>query len=153
MNSRQEVQAVLLPTLTVPVLRTADLRRLTAFYCHAMDFRLLQEVPGVLAYMAHGPVRMQLWQSAGVVRDTCRITLDGPEENVFQIYRRLSGSARALLHESAPRLKPWGAWEFALTDIDGNRLMFVQWGRKIVPAQTAPRSPDHRSPSQPGGAC
>ena len=31
------------------------------------------------------------------------------------------------LDEVAPELKPWGAWEFILTDLDGNRLVFLEW--------------------------
>jgi hypothetical protein len=38
--------------------------------------------------------------------------------------------------DDAPRLKPWGAWEFCLLDAEGIRLVFVQWalGRRVLPA-------------------
>ena len=35
----------------------------------------------------------------------------------------------ALVDVPSPRAMPWGAWQFCLTDIDGNRLTFTQWPR------------------------
>lgn len=46
---------------------------------------------------------------------------------MFEVHARLAQHARGALGEDAPRLRPWGAWEFSLTDIEGNRLIFVQW--------------------------
>lgn len=117
----------LVPAMTVPAVCTPDLTRLLAYYRDRLGFQVIQEVRGVLALIQHGPVRLQLWQRAGEFQGDCRIRLDGHQANVFQVHARLAQNARSALGEKAPRLRPWGAWEFNLTDIEGNRLIFVQW--------------------------
>lgn len=114
------------PAMAVPALCTANLERLLAWY-RELGFRVIQEVRGVLAFIGHGPVRLQLWQRAGPPRHECFIRLDGPGANVFDVHAALAQHARRALGEAAPRLRAWGAWEFSLTDIEGNRVVFVQW--------------------------
>jgi hypothetical protein len=86
----------------------------------------------VVGFVQHGPVRLQLWQRAGNFQADCRIRLDGQNANVFQVHASLARHARNVLGEEAPRLRPWGAWEFSLTDAEGNRLIFVQWAVNSV---------------------
>lgn len=117
----------LVPAMTVPAVCTPNLMQLLAYYRDQLGFQVIQEVRGVLAFVQHGPVRLQLWQRAGQFRRDFRIRLDGQGCNVFQVHARLAQHARGALGEDAPRLRPWGAWEFSLTDIEGNRLIFVQW--------------------------
>lgn len=117
----------LVPAMTVPAVCTPNLAQLLAYYRDQLGFQVIQEVRGVLAFIQHGPVRLQLWQRAGKFQGDCRIRLDGQDANVFQVHARLAQHARSALGEEAPRLRPWGAWEFSLTDIEGNRLIFVQW--------------------------
>lgn len=120
-------QTAVLPVLAIPVLHTPDLARTLAHYRQVLGFQLAQQVPGVVALLRHGPLQLQLWQCAGLSGpQTCRIALDGGPADVFGIHQRLAASARACL-DGAPCLRPWGAWEFSLTDGEGNRLMFVQW--------------------------
>lgn len=137
-------QNAVLPALAVPVLRTPDLARTLAHYRKALGFQPAQHVPGVVALLRHGPLRLQLWQCAGLPGpETCRVPLDGSLADVFDIHQRLACNARAFL-DGAPRLKPWGAWEFSLTDGEGNRLMFVQWIVNSVVAQDNPAAGDDR---------
>jgi len=122
----------LVPTMTVPALCTANLAQLLAHYRDEWGFEVVQHVPGVVAFVRHGPVSLQLWQRAGRFQRDCRIRLDGQDANVFQVHARLARQARRALGEEAPQLRPWGAWEFSLTDIEGNRLIFVQWAVSSV---------------------
>jgi hypothetical protein len=64
--------------------------------------------------------------------------LDEPGQCIFQLHARPARHARALL-DAPPQLRPWGAWEFRLTDIDGNRLVFVQWVAGTVLGADVPR--------------
>ena len=117
----------ILPTLRIPVLRTARLARTVAHYRDALGFRVAQMVPGVVALMRHGPVCLQLWQHGDLAApESCRIALNGVGIDIFQCHARLAASARPWM-DMTPRLKPWGAWEFCLLDAEGNRLIFVQW--------------------------
>ncbi|MBX3587009.1 MAG: hypothetical protein KF796_10205 [Ramlibacter sp.] len=145
-----------LPALAIPVLRTARLARTQRLYQEALGFTLAQEVPGVVALLRHGPLCLQLWQHGQLPQpDCCRIPLDGPDLDIFQCHARLAASARAWI-DDAPRLKPWGAWEFCLLDAEGNRLVFVQWalGRlvlaedRLTPPGGMP-APGHRAPRIP----
>jgi hypothetical protein len=122
----------LFPAMSVPVVCTPNLAQLLAHYRGELGFRVIQEVRGVLAVVQHGPVRLQLWQRAGKSPGDCRIRLDGQEANVFDVHARLARHARAAMDEDAPRLRPWGAWEFSLTDAEGHRLIFVQWAANHV---------------------
>lgn len=117
----------ILPVLAIPMLRAPQLGRAVAHYREAAGFTLAQQVPGVVALLRHGPLCLQLWQSeAPVLPVLCRVPLDGIQAGVFDIHRRLARTARAWI-DGAPRMKPWGAWEFSATDAEGNRLVFVQW--------------------------
>lgn len=122
----------LVPAMTVPAVCTPNLAQLLAYYRDQLGFQVAQEVRGVLAFLRHGPVRLQLWQRTGQSLRDCRIQLDGQGCNVFQVHARLAQHARSALGEDAPKLRPWGAWEFSLTDIEGNRLIFVQWAVNSV---------------------
>lgn len=116
----------LLPAMAIPVLRTPKLARTLAHYCDALGFTLAQQVPGVLALVRHGPLCLQLWQSAQAAEPAhCRIVLDGGCADIFDCHRRLARHARQAL-DGVPALRPWGAWEFRLTDGEGNRLVFAQ---------------------------
>jgi hypothetical protein len=110
----------------IPIVRTTHLRRLVVFYVEALGFRVLQEVPHVVALLAHGRLRLQLWQS-DFAGSRCAITLDGAGATIFDVHTRLAKVGRHLLSGNAPQLKPWGAWEFTLTDLDANQLVFLQW--------------------------
>jgi hypothetical protein len=66
------------------------------------------------------------------------LALDEPGQCIFQLHARPARHARALL-DAPPQLRPWGAWEFRLTDIDGNRLVFVQWVAGTVLGADVPR--------------
>jgi catechol 2,3-dioxygenase-like lactoylglutathione lyase family enzyme len=110
----------------IPIVRTAHLPRLVAFYVEALGFRLVQQVPHVVALLACGPVRLQLWQSP-CAGGRCVLTLDGAGGNVFAVHAHLRRLGRHLLSGNGPELKPWGAWEFTLTDLDANQLVFMQW--------------------------
>lgn len=117
----------LVPAMAVPAVGTPNLAQLLAYYRDQLGFQLIQEVRGVVALIQHGPVRLQLWQRAGKLGGDCRIRLDGHDANVFQVHASLAQHARSTLGEVVPMLRPWGAWEFSLTDAEGNRLIFVQW--------------------------
>lgn len=117
----------LVRAMSVPAVCTPNLTQLLAYYRDQLGFQVIQEVRGVLAFVQHGPVRLQLWQWAGKFQGDRRIRLDGQDANVFQVHASLAQRARSALGEDAPSLRPWGAWEFSLIDVEGNRLIFVQW--------------------------
>lgn len=119
----------LVPELPVPVVRTPDLRSLLAHYRDVLGFELLQHVPAVVALLRHGPVRLQLWQRAGARPACCRIALDGTDGGVFALHARLWRLGATA--SAAPRLQPWGAWEFGLGDCAGNGLVFFQWATTV----------------------
>ena len=48
--------------MAVPAVCTSNLRSSLVYYRDAWGFEVKQEVPGVLAVVQHGPVRLQLWQ-------------------------------------------------------------------------------------------
>lgn len=133
----------ILPTLAIPVLRTPRLARTVAHYRDALGFTVAQEVHGVVALLRHGPLCLQLWQHGDLPQpECCRIALDGASLDIFQCHARLAQYARPWM-DVAPRLKPWGAWEFCLLDAEGNRLIFVQWA-------LAQAMPDFDAPSATG---
>lgn len=138
----------LLPVMAVPVVRAANLGMLVAHYRDTLKFTVVQEVRGVVAFVTHGPVRLQLWQSGGQTPCDCRVQLDGRGANLFQVHASLARHARAALAEQSPQLKPWGAWEFSLVDSEGNRLIFVQWAINSVFGQ-APEDASRRQQSAP----
>ena len=117
----------LLPKMRVPALCTTNLKKLLAFYRDALGFQVLQQVPGVLALLRHGSVRLQLWQQHCAAQTIRTIRIELEEEDVFQLHTRMARHERSATADEAPRLQPWGAWEFSLIDAEGNRLVFVQW--------------------------
>lgn len=121
----------ILPTLAVPVLRTARLARTLALYRDGLGFTVAQHIPGVLALLRHGAVQIQLWQHGTLPQpECCRVALDGLPVDIFACHAQLARSARPWL-DVAPRLQPWGAWEFCLLDSEGNRLIFTQWATTV----------------------
>lgn len=121
-----------LPCLPTPVLFTSDLQRLSAFYEVAAGFELLQHVPGVCATLRRAGLVLQLWARAGRSPGHSWITLEAGDPSIFELHRQLAQQAQPLLDCLAPQLSTWGAWEFGLTDIEGNRLVFVQWAHSSV---------------------
>lgn len=130
----------LLPRLPIPVLRTPQLARSVAWYRAVLGFTPAQVVPGVVALLRLGPVQLQLWQTPEAAPHGCHIPLDGLGASVFECHSRMARAARAWI-ANAPVLKPWGSWEFALTDGDGNHLLFTQ-GATALPTQPQPHLPD-----------
>lgn len=135
-----------LPVMAAPVLCTPHLARLARFY-QAAGFRLEQQVPGVLAVLSCGVLHLQLWARADAAPGSrsC-ITFEPGDGSIFDLYASLARSARALLEPAAPRLEAWGAWEFALTDIDGHRLVFAQWASDVAPPAAAARQAGRHRP-------
>ena len=123
-----------------PALHTGDLRGLLRDYCGALGFAPVQYVPGVFALCALGSARLQLWQRAGwqppARGQALRVTVAA---GVFGLYARMAPAARGRL-VGPPALEPWGAWEFTLHDVQGNRLTFVEWAVPLPQAvRRAPR--------------
>lgn len=108
-----------------PILRTRNLRQLVTFYVEALDFRVVQMVPDVVALLACGPFQIQLWQSQRA-SGRCLATLAAGAGTIFDLHARLARHGRSLL-SGAPQLKVWGAFEFSLVDYEGNQLVFLQW--------------------------
>jgi hypothetical protein len=140
--------ADLLPVMAVPVVRASNLGLLVKHYRDVLKFAVVQEVRGVVAFVKHGPVCLQLWQSGGKTRGDCRVQLNGRGANLFQLHVSLARHARAALVEESPQLKPWGAWEFSLIDSEGNRLIFMQWAINSVFGQV-PTHASQRPQSSP----
>jgi catechol 2,3-dioxygenase-like lactoylglutathione lyase family enzyme len=129
------------PRLAIPVLRTASLARSLAWYRDVLGFEQRQQVPHVLALLRLRGVELQLWQVRNAVEQDCLLQVDPGRGCIFACHACLARSARAWIGPP-PRLRPWGAWEFALTDPDGHRLRFEQW---VAPA------PGASPPGRPSG--
>lgn len=130
----------LLPTQPVPVLLTRDPLRLARFYVHALEFELVQHIVGVFASLRSGSLPLQVWGRQDAQPTRTHVTLEEGDASIFDVHRQLQRVAPALLDTPVPRRTQWGPWQFCLTDIDGNRLLFQQWGepgRRGHPAATA----------------
>lgn len=135
------------------VLRTPDLPRAVADYTGVLGFTCRQHIPGVLAVVEHGPLSLQLWacgaQPGRWEKPDPRDKGFMPEHHsvvVSHIHALHASLRRAALRQvrthiagkqhryagrvdaEGPRLQPWGAWEFAFHDIDGQVLHCVDWG-------------------------
>ncbi|MCJ0763786.1 VOC family protein [Variovorax terrae] len=114
-------------TAARPVLATPRLARALAHYREVLGFELLQEIPGVLGFVRGAGITLQLWQRPGPVQPVrCRVPLDGAPGAIFESHARLARQSRGCVSQ-APRLRPWGAWEFSLTDGDGHCITLAQW--------------------------
>lgn len=138
------------------VVRTPNLARALADYTQVLGFRCEQHIHGVVALLSHGPLSVQLWgcgarpgrweQPDGVEHRTWpghhRVAVSGIHALYVSLRRSLLCPVRTglagpvALHADllgqrlgahGPRLQPWKAWEFSLTDIDGNVLHLIDW--------------------------
>lgn len=130
------------------VLRTPDLARALADYTGRLGFECLQHVPGALALLCHGPLQLQLWACAAPPGRFERLRATDlpaarfvPAQQSVVVHRieALYTSLRAALKAAGmdplarlsvggPMLRPWGAREFELRDLHGNRIHCVDWG-------------------------
>lgn len=130
------------------VLRTPDLPRALADYTGRLGFECLQHIPGALAMVRHGPLQLQLWACAATPGRFERLTpsdvpvgrfAPGQQSIVVSRIEHLYASLRAALKRAGmnplsrlsaggPVMRPWGAREFELRDLHGNRIHCVDWG-------------------------
>lgn len=116
--------AQILPVLPVPVVPTRDVARLTTFYRVAIGFEVLQWIPGVVALLACGPLRVQLWQRPDAAPAVVRVPLTA-QLSLIEVHAALARHASSLLQQRRPCVQSSRAWDFDLIDLDGNRLKFV----------------------------
>ena len=129
-------------------LRTPDLARALADYTGRLGFECLQHIPGALAFVRHGPLQLQLWACAAPPGRFERLAssdvpvarfVPGQQSVVVHRIEALYASLRdalksagmnplARLSEGGPMVRPWGAREFELRDLHGNRIHCVDWG-------------------------
>lgn len=120
--------SALVPALAVPAIRTARIAGLLPFYRDALGFDVPQHVPGTVALLRHGHVRLQLWQQPEQPMPALvRAEVQGGHAEIFALYGRLACRGQGAGLDESPRLRAWGAWEFLLTDPEGNRIVFAQW--------------------------
>ncbi len=131
---------------TVPILHAARLDAAVQDYTGAMGFEIVQYVPGVLAVLRIGEVHLYLWQHGADVQNGKPVTFKPGHHRVavtsaFDAHTGLlctlnkprNGAVAGELARlpcrlsGPPQLQPWGAWEFSLTDADGNVLDMVEW--------------------------
>ena len=113
--------------LAIPVVRTARLADLLPDYRDRLRFRVRQQVPGVLAVLERGDVRLQLWQvqdHAGPERTV--VDLDACATNIFRLAADLVRAGGPLLATTGPCMQAWGTWTFTLLDAQGNEIVFAQ---------------------------
>lgn len=135
------------------ILRTPDLARTVDDYTGVLGFTCRQHIPGVIAVVEHGPVRLQLWACGampgpGEQADShvqswrpeqhsvavCHIhaLFASLRQSILRAVRTSVNGTRSLnvhrLPEGGPVLQPWGAWEFSFKDIDGHAVHCVDWG-------------------------
>ncbi len=128
-------------TASLPVVNTGCLAAALADYRDVMGFSVCQHIPGVLAVLRLGSLRLHLWQRAAPTLTlhpgkpvTCYRV---PCESVFDLYKSLANRVPERI-AAAPTLKPWGAWECEVRDGDGNVLRLVQWAVNSAFALGAP---------------
>lgn len=135
------------------ILHTPDLARAVNDYTSVLGFTCRQHIPGVIALVEHGPLRLQLWACGAKPgpgerpdpppRDwhpeqlsvaVCHIQalFASLRQSILRAVRTSVNGTRSLnvhrLPEGGPVLQPWGAWEFSFTDIDGHTVHCVDWG-------------------------
>jgi catechol 2,3-dioxygenase-like lactoylglutathione lyase family enzyme len=135
------------------MLRTPNLPRAVADYTGVLGFECRQHIPGVLALLEHGSLCVQLWACSApagrwekpdphqrawapghhraVVCDIQALYASIQSAIMKPVRTTLSGTQALHAHRlpaSAPSLQPWGAWEFAFTDVDGHTIHCVDWG-------------------------
>lgn len=149
------------------VVRTPNLARALADYTQVLGFNCQQHIPGVVALLSHGPLSLQLWgcgarpgrwEQPDLVENTYwpghhRVNVHGIHALYASLRRSLLRPVRTgltgpvALHADqleqrlgmhGPRLQPWKAWEFRLTDVDGNVLHLIDWS----PCQSEASVPD-----------
>lgn len=126
-----------LPTLPCPVLLSRDPLRLARFYIHALEFELVQHIVGAFASLRSAALPLQVWGRRDAHPGRTTVVLEQGDASIFDVHRQLVRVAPALLDSRSPRPMAWGAWQFGLTDIDGNQLLFVQWRDGPPPADAA----------------
>lgn len=131
-----------LPALPVPLLVTREPGRLALFYAGVLGLDLVHHVPGAFAFLRGGGLALQLWGRPDAAPGCASVTLEDGDASIFEIHANLARAAPALL-DGSPRRMPWGGWQFRLSDIDGNRLVFLQWGARA-------QEPRRGSPGAPG---
>lgn len=117
----------IIPAMAVPALCTLNLQRLIVYYRDVLGFDLKQAVPAVLAVVQRGPLRLQLWQRPDAIASDIRIALQGSLTEFFELHAALARHATRANEMEPPSLRPWAAWEFGLTDAEGNRLTLTHW--------------------------
>lgn len=132
--------------------RTPDLARAVADYTQVLGFACPQQIPGVWALLELGPLRLQLWACGarpgrweratpgerGFLPARHRLTVEHIHALHAHLRRAVQRPCRSgiagceaphagRLPTAGPQLQPWGAWEFELTDVDGNVLHLIDW--------------------------
>jgi hypothetical protein len=109
---------------SAPVLASLDIERTVEFYCSRLGFNRVLAEPGVWGIVARDSVQIHFWACAdrNIAENTsCRIYVTGVDD-LFREFER-----SAVIHPNAPlQLKPWGAREFGVVDLDGNLLTFAE---------------------------
>ena len=116
----------------VPNLRTPQLAQAIVFWQDVAGFALKQHIPGVVAILVQGTTQLQLWQMAREATFKPKYHRVAVED-VFAMHRAMARLGRSSL-SGEPQMQCWGAWEFSVTDLDGNRLHLAQWAANRLPA-------------------
>jgi len=129
----------------VPTLRTAELPGLLGDCVHRLGFVCVQQVPGVLALLRHGPLTLQLWACGAAPgrweRPQWRDLAPAAQQVTAQVagIEGLHASLRtALLASGDPlplaerwpyplQLAPWGGQMFAVRLQGGHVLRCEEW--------------------------
>jgi hypothetical protein len=109
---------------TAPVLASLDIERTIEFYCSRLGFSRVFAEPGVWGIVSRDFVQIHFWpcEDRRIAESTsCRVYVSG----VDALYGEFERSG--VIHPNAPlQLKPWGAREFGVLDLDGNLLTFAE---------------------------
>ena len=106
----------------IPKLASLDIERSLAFF-EQLGFKRVGSYPDYGIIERDG-VQIHFWlcTDARIPKETaCRITVAGIEQ-LFETF-----SAKGVIHPNGHlALKPWGVWEFSISDPDGNLVTFQE---------------------------
>jgi hypothetical protein len=107
----------------VPVLPALNIRETIDFYVHHLGF-MMRHQEDEYGIINRDDVEIHFWRCGNkniAENSSCRLTVEGVEE----LYEQ-AGKASIVHPNAALVTQPWGTREFAILDLNGNLLWFLE---------------------------